>query len=48
MGSIAQGFERFNNILIDRVKDYIKDRKDKDPINRVNTAIFVCQEKKLG
>ena len=47
MGSITQGFGRFNKILIDKVKDYIKYRKDMNPIIRVNAATFVFQEKKL-
>lgn len=46
MGSITQGFDRFNKILIDKDKDDIKDRKDKDSIDTANTeTFFFFQEK---
>lgn len=45
MGSITQGFDRFNKILIDKVKDDIKDRNDKDPIDRANTVTFFFKKK---
>lgn len=47
MGSITQGFDRFNKILIDKVKDDIKDRKDKDSIDRANTETFFFFKKKI-